>query len=121
MSWGRSKAVAQKASDQSQAVAAAASTALQSQPDHSTLLQAQLVVLHQKRAATAVDCLAGMKAWIGVYATLDVGAISRGNVPLLEFEQASSRPSTESRNPHTNGRKPRAPRTTKVLIRGMYL
>ncbi len=70
------KAVTQKAFDDSETAAKAASTALQAQQDHATLLQAQLVVLRQNRAATEADYLAGVKARFGAGVNLDAGEIS---------------------------------------------
>lgn len=73
---GALKAIAEKAFNDAQAAATAAQTAYQSQQDHATLLAAQLVVLTQDRAATEADYLAGVKARIGVDASLDAGEIS---------------------------------------------
>lgn len=70
------KLVAEKAFAEAQAAATAAATALNEQRDNAARLNAQLIVLREKRVATEADYQAGVRERFGSGANLDVGEIS---------------------------------------------
>ena len=70
------KIAAEKAFQEAQAAAQAASAALAEQQDNQARLQAQLVVLKERRAATEADYLAGVQERINSGAYLGAGEIS---------------------------------------------
>lgn len=70
------KDVAQKAFDEAQVAAKAASAALTAQQDHAAQLQQQLIVLTENREATEADFIAGIKARTGNGASLGAAQIS---------------------------------------------
>jgi murein DD-endopeptidase MepM/ murein hydrolase activator NlpD len=70
------KLAAEKAFAEAQAAAQTAATALAEQQDNQARLQAQLVVLKERRAATEADYLAGVQERLNSGASLDAGEIS---------------------------------------------
>jgi len=70
------KAVAEAAFVEAQAAAIAAAAVLEEQQTYQAQMQAQLLVLREKRAATEADYLAGVRARIAADASLDAGEIS---------------------------------------------
>ncbi len=70
------KIAAEKAFAEAQAAAQTAATALAEQQDNQARLQAQLVVLKERRAATEADYLAGVQERLNSGASLDAGEIS---------------------------------------------
>lgn len=70
------KVVAEAAFAEAQAASVAAATALAAQQEHQVVLEAQLAVLTENRAATEADYLKGVQERIGSGASLDAGEIS---------------------------------------------
>jgi murein DD-endopeptidase MepM/ murein hydrolase activator NlpD len=70
------KIAAEKAFAEAQAAAQTAAAALAEQQDNQARLQAQLVVLKERRAATEADYLAGVQERLNSGASLDAGEIS---------------------------------------------
>jgi len=70
------KLAAEEAFLEAQAAAAAAQAALDEQLTNQTVLQQQLAVLTERRAATEADYMAGVEARIGAGVSLDAGEIS---------------------------------------------
>ncbi len=70
------KIAAEKAFAEAQAAAQTAATALAEQQSNQARLQAQLVVLKERRAATEADYLAGVQERLNSGASLDAGEIS---------------------------------------------